>query len=247
MKKYPIAIQLYSFREALKANFKDTMKEIADLGYDGVEFAFYFGDMEPEELADFMKTIGLKTWAVHVHLLNAADPAYPDYRYAKALGAKTVICSGKKDSFGPESLDAMMKQIRAVKAAAAANGLDFVYHNHAFEFCKLPDGRYAYDKFVGDDLNVELDVYWLSKAGVDPVEYIKRYGQRLPLLHLKDRNPETGSFNQLGTGDVPLKACVEALEGSICKCLVYEQDICNYPGVQSARVSIENLKKILGY
>jgi len=246
MKKFPIAIQLYSFRESLKANFQDTMKQIADLGYDGVEFAFYFGGMEPDKLADFMKQLGLKTWAVHVSLTKAADPACPDYTYAKELGAKTIICSGMKENF-VENIGTLGAQIRAVRDAAKANGLNFVYHNHAFEFAKLADGSYGYDKLVGDDLDVELDVYWLTQGGVNPMEYIKRYGKRLPLLHLKDRSPVTNSFTELGTGDVPLKACVEALEGSICQCLVYEQDICNYPGVESAKISIENLKRILGY
>ena len=114
-------------------------------------------------------------------------------------------------------------------------------------FVKLPDGTYAYDKLVGDDLDVELDVYWLAQGGVDPVEYIKRYAQRLPLLHLKDRNPVTNTFTELGTGDIPLAKCVEALEGSKCEWLIYEQDICNYPGIESARISYNNLKKILGY
>ncbi|MBQ6351651.1 MAG: sugar phosphate isomerase/epimerase, partial [Lentisphaeria bacterium] len=240
------AIQLYSFREALKANFQDTMKQIAELGYDGVEFAFYFGGMEPDQLADFMKSLGLQTWAVHVNLLKANDPAYPDYTYAKALGARTIICSGKKDGF-VENLDELKTQVRAVRDAAKTHGLEFVYHNHAFEFAKLADGSYGYDALVGDDLDVELDVYWLTQGGVDPVEYIKRYGKRLPLLHLKDRNPVTNSFTELGTGDVPLKACVDALEGSICRGLVYEQDICNYPGVESAKISIANIRKILGY
>ena len=240
MKKYPIGVQLYSFRKALKADFKGTMKEIAALGYDGVEFALYFGDMEPLELADFMKSLGLKTYALHVGLNHGTDPNLADYAYAKALGAKTVICSGDPERI--KDVDTLMADVRKVKAAAAANGLNFAYHNHAFEFYKLPDGSFAYDKLVG-----ELDVYGLSKGGVDPTEYIRRYRRRLPLLHLKDHDPKTDSFTELGTGDIPLKACVEALEGSPCEYLIYEQDSCNYPGVESAKISIENLKKILGY
>ena len=246
MKRYPIAIQLYTVRAALKENFVDTMKEIAGLGYDGVEFAFSFGGMEPLELAEFMKKLGLKTISVHTSLTKAADPEFGDFAYAKALGAETVICSGKRDGFG-DIIDDLARQVRAVKAAAAANGFGFAYHNHDFEFIKLADGGCGYDKLVGDDLNVELDVYWLTQAGVDQVGYIRRYGSRLPYLHLKDRDPGTRSFTELGTGDVPLAKCVEALDGTICKWLVYEQDVCNYPGVESAKISIRNLKKLLGY
>ena len=246
MKKYPIAIQLYTVRSALKENFVDTMKEIAALGYEGVEFAFTFGGMEPLELAEFMKKLGLKTISVHTSLTKAADPEFGDFAYAKALGAETIICSGKRDGFA-DIIDDLGQQVRAVRKAAAANGFNFAYHNHDFEFVKLADGGYGYDKLVGDDLNVELDVYWLTQGGVDQVGYIRRYGQRLPYLHLKDRNPETRTFTELGTGDVPLVKCVEALDGTICKWLVYEQDVCNYPGVESAKISIRNLKKLLGY
>ena len=246
MKRYPIAIQLYTVRAALKENFVDTMKEIAALGYDGVEFAFSFGGMEPRELAEFMKKLGLKTISVHTSLTKAADPEFSDFAYAKALGAETIICSGKRDGFA-DIVDELSQQVRAVKKAAVANGFGFAYHNHNFEFVKLADGSDGYEKLVGDDLDVELDVYWLTQAGVNQIDYIKRYGNRLPYLHLKDRSPETNSFTELGTGDVPLKKCVEALDGTICKWLVYEQDVCNYPGVESAKISIENLKRILGY
>ena len=246
MKRYPIAIQLYTVRAALKENFADTMKEIAALGYEGVEFAFSFGGMEPRELAEFMKKLGLRTISVHTSLTKAADPEFGDFAYAKALGAETVICSGKRDGFG-DIIDEVGRQVRAVKAAAEKNGFGFAYHNHDFEFVKLADGGYGYDKLVGDDLDVELDVYWLTQAGVDQVGYIRRYGSRLPYLHLKDRDPGTRSFTELGTGDVPLAKCVEALDGTICKWLVYEQDVCNYPGVESAKISIRNLKKLLGY
>ena len=246
MKKYPIAIQLYTVRAALKENFVDTMKEIAALGYEGVEFAFSFGGMEPLELAEFMKKLKLRTISVHTSLTKAADPEFSDFAYAKALGAETVICSGKRDGFA-DIVDDLSRQVRAVKKAAAANGFKFAYHNHDFEFVKLADGSCGYEKLVGSDLDVELDVYWLTQAGVNPVDYIKRYGSRLPYLHLKDRNPETKTFTELGTGDVRLAECVGALDGTICKWLVYEQDVCNYPGVESAKISIRNLKKILGY
>ena len=246
MKKYPIAIQLYTVRAALKENFVDTMKEIAALGYEGVEFAFTFGGMEPLELAEFMKKLNLRTISVHTNLTKASDPEFSDYAYAKALGAETIICSGKRDGFA-DIVDELSQQVRAVKKAANANGFDFAYHNHNFEFVTLPDGSCGYDKLVGDDLDVELDVYWLTQAGADQTGYIRRYGQRLPYLHLKDRNPETKTFTELGTGDVPLAKCVEALEGTKCRWLVYEQDVCNYPGTESAKISIRNLKKILGY
>ena len=246
MKKYPIGIQIYTVREALEANFKETLKQIADIGYDGVEFVSRFGERTPQEVAEYVESLGLKAMSMHTSRVKGGDPAFSDYAYAKAMGMKTIVCSGLKKEF-LENFDTVYKELRAVKAAAAKNGFGYAYHNHNWEFVKLPDGTLAYDKLVGDDLDVELDVYWLAQGGVDPIEYIKRYAKRLPLLHLKDRNPVTNTFTELGTGDIPLAKCVEALEGSKCEWLIYEQDICNYQGVESARISYNNLKKILGY
>ncbi|MBQ6351650.1 MAG: sugar phosphate isomerase/epimerase [Lentisphaeria bacterium] len=246
MKKYPIAIQIYSVRDELEKNFTETLKRVADIGYDGVEFVSRFGDNTPDQVADLMKSLGLKSVSLHTSRVNAGDPAFSDYDYAKALGLKTMICSGMKKDF-LANFDTVSQQIRAVRDAAKTHGLGYAYHNHNWEFVKLEDGSWAYDKLVGDDVDVELDVYWLTQGGVDPVEYIKHYGQRLPLLHLKDRNPVTNTFTELGTGDVPLAKCVEALEGSKCEWLIYEQDICNYPSLESAKISYDNLKRILGY
>ena len=246
MRNLPIAIQLYTVREALKENFKDTMKKIADLGYDGVEFAWEFGGMEPEEVAEFMKSVGLRTASVHTKNALSTDPANPDLAYAKALGADTLICSGSKAIF-VDQLQEMKKWARETKRTIEGQGLNFAYHNHSFEFAvKLPDGRYPYEEFVGDDLSVELDVYWLANAGVDPVEYVKRFAKRLPRLHLKDRDPETGTFIELGCGNVPLVDCVDALAGGNCQWLVYEQDKCSRPVLESAEISIRNLKRLLG-
>ena len=173
MRNLPIAIQLYTVRDALKENFKDTMKKIADLGYDGVEFAWEFGGMEPEEVAEFMKSVGLRTASVHTKNALSTDPANPDIAYAKALGADTLICSGSKAIF-VDQLQEMKKWARETKRTIEGQGLNFAYHNHSFEFAvKLPDGRYPYEEFVGDDLSVELDVYWLANAGVDPVANIQ--------------------------------------------------------------------------
>jgi len=246
MKKYPIAIQIYTVRDELEKNFKETVKRVADIGYDGIEFVSRFGELDPQEVADFVKSLGIKAVSLHTNRAKGGDPAYSDYDYAKALGVKTIICSGLKKDF-LANFDTVSQQIRAVKQAAATHGFGYAYHNHNWEFEKLEDGTYAYDKLVGDDVDVELDVYWLAQGGVDPVEYIKRYGKRLPLLHLKDRNPVTNTFTELGTGDIPLAKCVEALEGTKCEWLIYEQDICNYPSIESAKISFNNLKKILGY
>jgi sugar phosphate isomerase/epimerase len=90
----------------------------------------------------------------------------------------------------------------------------------------------------------------MTFAGVDPVAQVKRFADagRLPLLHLKDMNPEDRSFTELGCGCVPLAECIAAAaESDCCKWLVYEQDKNTIGDLKSAQISITNLKKMLGY
>ena len=245
MRKLPIAIQLYTVREELKSDFRGTLKRIAELGYDGVEFAWIFGDLPPQELAEYMKFLGLRTASVHIRTSNSENPEAMDFAYAKALGAENVVCSCK--STFAQSVQWHIDWVRRVNKIAESLGFKFAYHNHDREFLLLNNGKFALDELLGDDIAAELDVYWISKAGQNPLEYIQKYSRRLPLLHLKDRSPETGSFTELGTGDIPLRACVEKLDDSCCKWLIYEQDICNHPSLKSAEISIRNLKRLLGY
>ena len=93
MKDYKIGIQLYSIREALKQDFKGVCRELVKLGCDAVEPAFYFGEMEPAELAAFFKEVGLKVCGIHGRAADLADPASQIYDYAVALNSPFVTTS----------------------------------------------------------------------------------------------------------------------------------------------------------
>ena len=86
----------------------------------------------------------------------------------------------------------------------------------------------------------------MKKGGECPVRYIRKYADRLPQIHMKDMDREDGSFTELGTGTVDLPGCVEAARDTICEWLIYEQDVCKRPQFESAKISLEYLKKLLG-
>ena len=247
MKDMKIGIQLYTIREPLQQDFKGVLKELAKLGCDGVEFAFNFGGMEPDELAAFMKNLGLNTCGMHVRATDFDDPNNKTFDYAKALGCRYVTISrGGKFS---EILDDVVAQCAQVGKSAAERGLQFTYHNHAAEFEKI-GGEYAldliYQRTNPCEVKAELDVYWVKKGGECPVRYIRKYTDRLPQIHMKDMDREDGSFTELGTGTVDLPGCVEAARDTICEWLIYEQDVCKRPQFESAKISLEYLKKLLG-
>ncbi len=247
MKDLKIGIQMYTIREALKQDFKGVCRELVKLGCDGAEFAFYFGEMSPAELGAFTKEIGLKACGMHVSSNDFFNPDTKALDYARALGVKYVTISC---SFGAEKLDSAVELCTKAGKAAAENGFQFTYHNHAAEFEKLADGECALDAFYRRTdpklVMAELDVYWVTKGGQDPVNYIRRYAKRLPQLHLKDMDPVDGSFTELGNGKVDLAACIREAKNTICEWVIYEQDVCKRPAFESAVISIGHIKKLLG-
>lgn len=245
MKTFGIGIQLHTLREELDRDFAGTLRELARLGCDGLEFAFRFGGLEPAELAALLRELGLKCCGMHILNTKLDDPL--SWAYAEALKAPFLTISHK----GPfdEKFDELLTLCRTGGKLAAAHGLQFTYHNHAGEFQPV-EGRLPFERLMAETdpraVQAELDVYWIARAGLDPVDYIRKYAGRLPQLHLKDMDGADGSFTELGNGTVDLAACVEAARDTICEWLIYEQDVCKCPPFESAVVSLEYLKKLLG-
>lgn len=252
MKDFKIGIQLYSIREALKQDFKGVCRELVKLGCDAVEPAFYFGDMEPEELAAFFSEIGLKVCGLHSSSTAVSDPENDIYRYVRLLKSPfiTFSCCGdrtQKDysAFEAETTDFVAK----AGIAAAKNGLKFTYHNHDLEIKKYADGSCGLDNVIGntdpENVGFELDVYWVSAGGQDPVQYIKKHGSRIWQVHMKDM-AEDGSITELGNGKVDLAKCIEAAADTPAEWLIYEQDYSKMDPFESAVISLNHLRKLLG-
>ncbi len=186
----PVAVQLYSVRDAMEADFYGTIRKMKELGYDGVEFAGLFGE-EPEKIRDFCNEIDIIPISAHVPYYDMlADPEKVLADYA-VIGCKYVAvpylteeCRPGTDGFG-----ATVEGIRKIAEAAKKLGIQLLYHNHDFEFVKL-DGEYAldvlYSTIPADLLKTEIDTCWVNVAGVNPSEYIEKYSGRSPVVHLKD-------------------------------------------------------------
>ena len=243
MKDFKLGIQLYSVREPLKDDFKGVLRELAKMGYQGMEFAGQYGDMEPAELAAFLKEIGVSACGMHVGLdsiLNSGDKCY---QYAKAIGCKHLITSLCGNFI--KDFDLLVGKCNEAGRVAGANGMVFTYHNHAQEFETI-DGKIALDLFYArtspELVKAELDTYWIKKGGSDPVAYLTQYASRLPLIHLKDMDKVDGSFTEVGTGLIDLKGVLEVARTSAAGWVIYEQDACKRPQLESAGISLNNIK-----
>lgn len=184
----PIALQLYSIRELLAADFAAGIRHVAQIGYAGVETAGFPGTT-PQAAARLFGELGLTVCAAHSPL-PLGDKQAEVLETMAAIGCPRLICAWK-----PPELFASVAGIRQVcaelneaNAVARANGLTLGYHNHWAE-CALVDGRRAYEimlDHLAPDIFLEIDTYWAKTAGVDPVALVRQLGRRAPLLHIKD-------------------------------------------------------------
>jgi len=245
MESTPVGIQLYTVRQECKEDFVGTLTALAEMGYDGVEFAWNYGGMSPAELADLLVELRLRPCGLHAPKDQVAAPDSDAYAYARGLGCPFISTSLAGDV--EKDWPAAIALVQRAGRAAAQCGIQFTYHNHAQEFQKL-GGQYALDVLYArtdpQQVQAELDTHWIARGGLDPAAYIRKYAGRMPQLHLKDIGPNQ-EFTEIGAGVLDLPGILAAARDAGAQWIIYEQDRCEGPPLESARVSITNLRKVL--
>lgn len=224
----PIAIQLYTVREALSADWEGTLEKIAELGYIGVETAGF--GYAPSRATAIQKyaDLGLKVVGAHAPLLND-DNSAELVDMMQALDNPNIICAGtSRDGWSTaEDLDARVAEYNHAGEIARKNGLRFGIHNHWWEFAQV-DGRTGYDIVIeqlDDDNFLEVDTYWVQTSGANVAEFVTKHAARTTLLHIKD-GPCTpdGDMLAAGTGKMDFAPIIKA--GDSAEYLIVELDRC---------------------
>ncbi|MFC0215958.1 sugar phosphate isomerase/epimerase family protein [Paenibacillus chartarius] len=250
MAKMGIALQLYTLRNETATDFAGTLRRVAEIGYEGVEFAGY-GGLAPQELKALLAELNLKAVGSHVSLARLKDNLDEEIEMNLAIGNKYVICPYLVEADRQEpGLHATLEVFKEAAEKLAQHGIQFGYHNHAFELEEKVGDKLLFDhifaELPADKAVVEMDVCWVTVGGQDPVAYIGKYAGRLPLLHLKDiRKDDEGKIQtvELGQGDVDLPAVIEAAGNAGTEWLVVEQDHCQNPPIESVTNSMGWLKQ----
>ena len=190
MKKFNVGIQLYGVRNSMKADFEGTIKAIAEMGYEYVEFAGYY-DKSAEEIKSILDKYNLKCISVHQGLDFFDDEPEKKCDFLKTFGVKySVIPWYEKEKLaGNEEWENTKERFIRAAELFKKNGLMLGYHNHDFEFTKA-DGKYLHDyifEAIDEDKIVpELDTCWVRYAGLQPTDLIRKYKGRVEIVHLKD-------------------------------------------------------------
>lgn len=249
MRRMGIGVQLYTVRDDLAKDFRGTLRRIAELGYEGVEFAGY-GGLPAEELKQLLDELNLKPIGAHVSLQNMRVNLDKEIDYLLAIGATYMICPyvAAEDRTDAEAWKSLFGFLSEAARKANEKGLKFAYHNHAFEFELKIGDQYVFDALYAADperILVEMDAGWVQYAGLDTLQYIADYAGRLPLLHLKDfKGMIDNQINtvELGRGEIDLPAVIDAASEAGTEWLIVEQDRCQNPPLESVATSLKWLQ-----
>jgi sugar phosphate isomerase/epimerase len=242
-----VGLQLYTVRDQTAQDFKGTIRKVAQLGYQGVEFAGY-GDLSAEELRGLLQETGLKVAGSHVgyHLLQA-DSAR-EIEYCRQIGCPYLIVPymSREDLNDTERLLAFAKQMNEYGKRCHEAGITLAYHNHNHEFEKL-NGSYLLDILAENTdpelVKLELDTYWVAFAGVDPKAYLQQHTGRVPLVHLKDMTAER-TFAEVGDGTLDILGYYTTAKEVGAAWYIVENDAPTIPSLESAERSFGNLAKL---
>lgn len=250
MSQLAIGLQLYTLRDVTNEDFEGTLRQVAAMGYQGVEFAGY-GGIEAEKMRDLLQELGLTAIGSHIGLQILDEQIEEEIAYLQTIGAKYAICPWLPS----DQRDAEAWQGHFVKLAQFGKrfreaGISFCYHNHEFEFEVEIDGEpvfdVLYERIGAELLKVEMDIGWVQYAGKDPLAYISKYEGRLPLLHLKDYRESTEEgidTVELGRGELALLPIIQRAEQSGVEWIIVEQDTCANPPLESVAESMQWLKQ----
>lgn len=240
-----VGLQLWTLRELCERDFWGALEKIAQVGFRWIEPYTYYG-IDAHELGRVLKDLGLGVVSSHVDLDSLENNLNRVMDQHDQLGCHTLICPWLEEDRrqGKDAFEKVGRSLQKIGAKLRQKGFTLLYHNHDFEFTMAsdPDGLQRILTEAGsDNLGAQLDVYWASHTGRDPVEYMKGLGARLQSVHLKDRAAE-GGFAPVGHGVIDMAAVIATGREMGVKSFIVEQDEHKLPPFESLKMSLEFLQ-----
>jgi sugar phosphate isomerase/epimerase len=241
-----LGVQLYTVRTALSRDFEGTLAALSRIGFREVETHDYFGRSAAEVRA-VLDGVGLTAAAAHV-TIEALERDLPQLlEHAATVGHRWIVVPFLGGPFRSADGYARAGEVlsRAAEQAAAA-GIRVGYHNHDFEFADV-DGRTGMDRLLAassPQVGVELDVYWIVRAGGDPFAFIRQHASRVRLLHLKDSGgAPTHEMRDVGAGTIDWKALLATAKQAGVEHVFVEHDRPTDP-LASVQASFDHLRRV---
>lgn len=263
----PIGLELFTVRNECAQDFPGTLEKVAAIGYKEVEIFDFYG-RKASTLRHTLNSAGLVAPSSHM-LPYVLRPEYKDSEVtarwaafvsdAAELGVHYMGGSigGVSKNSPLDDYKRLADLMNAVGEQCKQAGLQFAYHNLNVEF-REREGVVPYDWLLqhtdSRSVQLEIDCYWITRAGKDPVEYFKKYPGRTPLLHIKDRkpgyapttvpDPGPGPFTEVGSGIIDWKSIFAGARAGGVKHYYVEQDFFDRPVFESIKISYDYVKNL---
>jgi sugar phosphate isomerase/epimerase len=249
-------LQLYTLRDDMPKDPKGILKQVASFGYaqiEGYEHAEMgmFWGMDHLQFKAYLDELGLNMVSSHCAVATDFETKAAQ---AAEIGMKYLICPW----IGPQkSMDAWKKvadDFNGYGEICRKNGIRFAYHNHGYSFQEM-DGvipqNYLMDNTDPATVDYEFDLYWVITGGADPVTYLEKYGDRIPLCHVKDRTKgapegEADASCIVGTGSIDFASLLGIAAKNGMEYYILEQEKYeNSTPLKSAEAGAAYLKQLV--
>jgi len=246
-----VGLQLYTVRDLTKKDFAGTLKKVAEIGYDAVEFASFEG-MKAPEVKQLLSELKLRTAGSHEAIERLQKNLDEVIEFNQAIDNHYVVCPympdtwQKKGSAGYKEFAGLLETAgEKIKAA----GLQLCYHNHNFEFKKEGEKYlldFLFEACQADIVQAEVDAFWVKHAGIDPVEFLQKHAGRCKLIHMKDMTTDgKKNFAPVGTGLMDFKGIVQTARKTGVDWFIVEQDQTSQPVLEAISISLKNMRQLL--
>ena len=251
MKINQVAVQLYTLRDFCNtaAEYADTLKKVRAIGYESIQISGV-GPIPATELRSIAEGEGLSICATHESPEDVLDAPAKVVETLAALGTKyTAYPYPAGINFNdPACVNNLIAKLDAAGAVLRQAGQVLTYHNHGCELFRAGGKtilQTIYDGTNPQNLQGEIDTYWVQVGGGDPVDWCARLKNRLPLLHMKDYAVNADghpNYAEIGYGNLNFKAIIAAAEASGCEWFIVEQDTCPGNPFDSLKMSFDYIK-----
>ncbi|MBS6474731.1 MAG: sugar phosphate isomerase/epimerase [Clostridiales bacterium] len=240
-------IQLYTCRNEFFADKKATFERLAKMGYDGVEFFMGF-DMPAKELKGLLDDYGLQPcgWHTGLHLLEN-ELIYSTMEYHAAIGNRYIGVTLPRDLMDTaEKCTQLNERFAKIEQTLSQNGFVFEYHNHWWEFEPIETGELPYDLIFGTNPKIctQLDVGNALKGNAKAFDYLRKYPDRSPCVHMKPYSAADGFNCDIGKDDVDWKPIVDHCYAHGTKWFIFEHEQADI-AMQRAESCLAGLKAFM--
>jgi sugar phosphate isomerase/epimerase len=252
----PIGLQIYTVRALFAKDPAGTLKQVAAAGYKEVELSL---TVKPDLLNPELRATGLTLPSGHVGVPKTIEDWKKTVEVAKSYGLHYLVV-GDNPRLDAEAWNRRADLFNQCGTLSLAAGMQFCYHAHYNEFASIGK-TCGYDIMLTrcdpKFLKMELDIFWITYAGADPLHYFRLYPGRFPMLHIKDLykdvavNPHESPadegpnpFAPVGQGKIDWPKIFAHAGEAGTKHIFVEQDRCNMPPLEAIKISFDYLKNL---